>query len=371
MRSEADYQPVSVETRRLPLLRRVTLLYQGEDVPVEEMGINVSMMGMFVRTDSPRAVGSLARFSLTLADGEKPIEGAAEVVWSRGGEEGVSEPPGMGMRFLKVSGEGRRRIREAVESLVEETSAPAELRDLRLVVEKTLEEIFAARDQDLELKGEALSIRVSSETESGASVADSVLESKWRGRRKLLFFLALTALLIAGLGFVVWTPESSSSSRGIPPNSVSKSYGEQKPAPVDAPAGPEEPSGQTGEKVGEKAGISDREQAEQIQSMLATWATAWSQQRVEDYLAYYAPEYRPLGNVSREEWADQRRARIAAPEFIQVSIVDLDIRVQGENRAEAEFLQSYRSDRYRDSVRKALELVRREGRWQILAERNL
>ena len=372
MRSPEEYAPVSVETRRIPLLRKVFLAFEGETVLKEGLGINISMMGMFVRTEFPRRVGASARFSLTLADGQEPIEGSAEVMWIRTEEEGEYLPPGMGMKFLRVSGEGRSRIREAVERLVEETSAPAELRDLRMVVEETLEGIFAARDQEAaEETGDPAAANLLG-TGSGTAVSPSALEPERRGRRRLWLLLSLPVALVLTAALSLWSSRSSSplpaGAPGPSPSSAGGSRGGGAPAMAAVkPSGP--PLAQAASAATEQDLNGAEDLAAQVRSTLTAWAAAWSQQRAEDYLSHYVAEYRPPGDLSREEWISQRRQRLTTPDFIQVSIVDLEIRIREPDRAEAEFLQSYRSDRYRDSVRKTLHLVHRDGRWLILQER--
>ena len=231
MRSPKDYRPVSTETRRIPLLRRVSLKWGKERDSVEEMGINLSVTGMFVRSDSPRAIGATAAFVMSLAEGEVPIEGIAEVAWIRDRDEGDSHPPGMGMRFLRVSGEGRRRIRETVERLVEETSAPAELRDLRLVVERTLEDIFAQRDEVEDLGRGASALAPPPRADAGAAVA---LSGSPPASRRLGWLLGL--LLLAGIGTVAYL--AGSGGRGTDLPELASSDRSPPQAPPAAPAAP-------------------------------------------------------------------------------------------------------------------------------------
>jgi hypothetical protein len=46
----------------------------------------------------------------------------------------------------------------------------------------------------------------------------------------------------------------------------------------------------------------------------------------------------------------------------------IDLRRDNANRAEIEFLQSYDSDSFSDTIVKTLVLVREEGAWKIAAE---
>lgn len=108
----------------------------------------------------------------------------------------------------------------------------------------------------------------------------------------------------------------------------------------------------------------------QLEPVVAAWAEAWSQQRVRDYLGFYAGDFQPEGFASRDAWESTRRQRVAAPSFIEVEI-DLDsmtVRETGPDGAEVTFVQRYRSDRFGDTVEKTLGFVRRDGAWRIRSE---
>ena len=98
------------------------------------------------------------------------------------------------------------------------------------------------------------------------------------------------------------------------------------------------------------------------------WAAAWSDQRVEDYLSFYAPDFRPPNGLSRAAWEEQRRDRLGRPEFIRVTISSLGAEAAGEGTVRATFGQEYESDTFSDSVTKVLTLVERDGDWRILTE---
>ena len=108
----------------------------------------------------------------------------------------------------------------------------------------------------------------------------------------------------------------------------------------------------------------------ELEAVVTAWASAWSQQRVKEYLGFYASEFQPSDHPSRAAWEAVRRQRVAAPSFIEVEI-DLDsmtVERTGPDAASATFGQSYRSDRYSDSVTKSLGFVRESGAWRIRSE---
>ena len=105
-----------------------------------------------------------------------------------------------------------------------------------------------------------------------------------------------------------------------------------------------------------------------IRAPVAAWAQAWAAKDLENYLGSYAPGFKPADGQSRRAWEKQRRLRISGPDRIQVSISDVRVLQRNDDRAAVVFRQDYRSDRYRDSVQKRLELVRAGERWLIAEE---
>ena len=71
--------------------------------------------------------------------------------------------------------------------------------------------------------------------------------------------------------------------------------------------------------------------------------------------------------MSRQAWADERRARIAGKGHIRVEVESLQVVVNG-NTAKATFRQVYQSDRLSANTRKTLVLVKNSGKWQIKQE---
>ncbi|HLO64252.1 MAG TPA: hypothetical protein VK165_14945, partial [Azonexus sp.] len=86
------------------------------------------------------------------------------------------------------------------------------------------------------------------------------------------------------------------------------------------------------------------------------------------YTGFYAPSFTPDGGLSREDWAQLRRSRISPRADISVEIQDLKIRMDGNDRAFAEFRQVYSSNAFRDTTQKTLEMIRVGGKWLINRE---
>ncbi len=109
--------------------------------------------------------------------------------------------------------------------------------------------------------------------------------------------------------------------------------------------------------------------SESLTRLAESWAQAWSEQRATDYLGFYSRDFRPPDGLDRSAWEKQRQTRILRPRQIEVRLSGVEVEAVSPERARVSFDQGYRSDSYRDSVRKTLELIREGEAWKILAER--
>jgi len=103
--------------------------------------------------------------------------------------------------------------------------------------------------------------------------------------------------------------------------------------------------------------------------LVENWSLAWAQQRMDDYLSYYANDFEPGGGMTRTDWEAFRNERVLGPEYIFMAISGLNWSARDKREAQTTFIQTYRSDRYSDTVLKTLELVWEDERWKILRER--
>lgn len=97
------------------------------------------------------------------------------------------------------------------------------------------------------------------------------------------------------------------------------------------------------------------------------WAAVWSAKNVHDYLAAYAPDFKPEG-MSHAAWEKQRSERVGKPKTIAVTLDDINVSVEDDTHATVSFTQTYRADVYHDQVEKTLRLVKQSDRWLIAAE---
>jgi murein L,D-transpeptidase YafK len=100
------------------------------------------------------------------------------------------------------------------------------------------------------------------------------------------------------------------------------------------------------------------------------WAKAWSKKDADAYLSFYAKDFKVPNGESRAEWEKGRRARIAAPKSISVSIESPKVTMVPNGEAKVTFRQTYRSDVLKSHSTKTLIMTKSDGRWQILQERS-
>jgi predicted lipid-binding transport protein (Tim44 family) len=128
--------------------------------------------------------------------------------------------------------------------------------------------------------------------------------------------------------------------------------------PVAAPVAAEAPKPQPVVKADPAAGV--------LKSLQA-WAEAWASKNIDAYLAAYKPDFKPEG-MSRKAWEKQRRERIGKSQKIELGLGDLNIRMHDEAHATVKFTQNYRSDSYRDNIRKTLKMEKVGDAWLIASE---
>jgi hypothetical protein len=156
------------------------------------------------------------------------------------------------------------------------------------------------------------------------------------------------------------TPAASSSAAIAPAAPAAPAAALSPPPVAAAPAAPAATSEIGGDDV-------DAATAGAVKETLSAWASAWSAQNVDEYLATYATAFRPEGGISRATWEAQRRDRVTRPKHIRVGVVKPQMSALGDGRVRVIFRQEYESDSFSDNVTKVLEL-RDEGGWKILRE---
>ena len=196
----------------------------------------------------------------------------------------------------------------------------------------------------------------------------------WKRRWGLL--VASTALVAVALAFLPYYPSQGTAeivsaealSPQTPASMSEPASSSPRAAPQKAPAIVPPPPTRQEMAAQQPAQPADGPPLEAFKDLAQTWARAWSEQRVRDYLKLYAADFRPPQGMSRSAWEAQRTQRILKPRHIEVELRAVEARQQGGERVAVSFDQIYRSESYQDTVRKTLELVAENGDWKILAE---
>ena len=99
------------------------------------------------------------------------------------------------------------------------------------------------------------------------------------------------------------------------------------------------------------------------------WARAWSDNDVNGYLGYYAPDFETPGGEPRSDWEAARKTRIAKPKKIEVKVEAPKVKFTSANRVTVTFRQNYRSPGLKVASTKTLVMVKTGERWLIQQER--
>jgi len=141
----------------------------------------------------------------------------------------------------------------------------------------------------------------------------------------------------------------------------------ETPAPTAPPPAKEtikpEPSKQ--EKV-EHLAPSDA--SADILKSVQDWAHAWAGNDADRYLSFYAADFRTPNGEPRTQWEASRRARLAKPKKIAVTVSGAKVSVQDPTHAKVAFRQHYQSDSLKTSGSKTLDMIKRADRWLIQRE---
>ncbi|MFH1570749.1 MAG: TIGR02266 family protein [Gemmatimonadota bacterium] len=102
---------------RAPLTLLVQYRFESLEEFVAEYAEDISLGGMFIRTDEPPAKGSMLYLQFTLKDGSKLIEGLAKVAWSLppAAAARAGRPAGMGVQFISFDEESAEVIHSIVD----------------------------------------------------------------------------------------------------------------------------------------------------------------------------------------------------------------------------------------------------------------
>ncbi len=105
-----------------------------------------------------------------------------------------------------------------------------------------------------------------------------------------------------------------------------------------------------------------------VVTAVSNWAQAWSEQDVTAYLSHYAPNFDPPGELSRNDWEQQRRSRLSRPKLIEVKVSEPKVSFNGAGSAVVRFRQHYKSDTIDSTGYKTLTMTKSDQGWLIVRE---
>ena len=343
------------------------------------------MNGMFVRSIQPKRPGTILSFEFRLGEDMSLIQGQAEVAWRRPTTEGPDQPAGMGVRFLKIDMRSRELIKRLVKEhtmrkmLAEgiEVEPPTPKRVAKPV--EAASDLAAAAEVVTEALQPALTTDAPVEAAPDFPVpAPQLAETSDHGSKAPLLVGVIGAGLLLALALAYWLPQ-----RGVQPVAEELPVPDRtEPVEVVAvvetsdptPELPEvfeaTPAIQEAAPIGEPARIVAVGSGDlsRVEPTVLAWAQAWSGQRVDEYLGFYANEFAPSDGSSRDDWEKQRFNRLRKPAWIKVELDGLRQQPIGADRVSVTFSQAFLSDTFSDSVTKTLELVWEDGAWKITSE---
>ena len=99
--------------RRVPFFRKVQYRFETLDDFKSRFASDISLGGMFIRTEDPEPLGTVVFLEFDLQDGSKSLTGYGKVV--RVNPKGVPDfDPGMGIEFMKFDDESLARIKQLI-----------------------------------------------------------------------------------------------------------------------------------------------------------------------------------------------------------------------------------------------------------------
>lgn len=219
------------ETRRDPREPiELKLRYKSASVDefAERESGDLSVGGIFIKSEEPLPIGTLLKFEVQLSDETSIIAGVGRVVWNRSAEASSEDAPtGMGIKFVKMDDESRARLEALIERRGAEKGAYDEVpaQDEALGGEDAAEdapseeeppseeEASASSDEDVTVKLEGLDGGRKSEdtTESRDEGAQPSAASSGPGR--LVAIAGLVAIIVAGAYWALARDSASSGSQ--------------------------------------------------------------------------------------------------------------------------------------------------------------
>lgn len=133
--------------RRVPFETAVRLRFDDFTGFVTEYSGNISLGGMFIRTDAPPPVGTSLEVEFKLDDDFDLIRGRGKVIWARPRAAGPELPAGMGVRFAEMTPGSRELIFQVVDRYVRQGGIPFDVEEEAAAAAKRTSFAPASRPQ--------------------------------------------------------------------------------------------------------------------------------------------------------------------------------------------------------------------------------
>ncbi len=150
---------------------------------------------------------------------------------------------------------------------------------------------------------------------------------------------------------------------------------EIKPADPVKSAEPVKPVEPTKPVVAEKPVVEPSKPTEKegneennVLNAVKSWAKAWSNKNVDQYLASYGENFQTPAGQSRKEWEASRRGIISKAAAINVEILNPRVIVENASKAKVSFKQNYRAGAVTKRTSKTLVLQKVRNTWLIQQE---
>ena len=106
----------------------------------------------------------------------------------------------------------------------------------------------------------------------------------------------------------------------------------------------------------------------EVKDFLRQWVRAWGEGDIETYLSLYSSARSPRDDLTRAEWEQHRRARIAPDKRVEIDLKLESMGLEDSGIFDVIFKQHYRSATFEDEVRKRLFLLREANELKIWKE---
>ena len=103
-----------------------------------------------------------------------------------------------------------------------------------------------------------------------------------------------------------------------------------------------------------------------VRAIISDWANSWQEKNIDRYMSYYSRNFRS-GGLDYSGWQDKKARLFKRPGSVSLTVSDLWVVIEGD-LASTSFIQHYRDEHFSDIGEKIINLVRNNGKWQIISE---